>query len=91
MTFEFKYSKNGGLAIIKREEGEEPEYITYDADGDVLSGQEQEVHNFAQFLRHINEYYGPSTSRYSKARIYVNVEPGDNHDDYYKPSPDDEL
>jgi len=35
-----------------------------------------EVETFANALRHINMLLGPSTSKYSPQRIYVNVEPG---------------
>jgi len=42
----------------------------------------EEVKAFAQVLWHLNSLIGPTTSRYSKARIYVEVKPGDKHDDY---------
>lgn len=41
-----------------------------------------EVHAFARVLWCLNDLIGPSTSRYSKARVYVEVKPGDKHDDY---------
>lgn len=37
----------------------------------------QEVETFASVLWSITELVGPTTSRYSKARIYVEVKPGD--------------
>ncbi len=41
-----------------------------------------EVHAFARVLWCLNDLIGPTTSRYSKARVYVEVKPGDKHDDY---------
>jgi len=35
----------------------------------------------ADMLRTINDLLGPSTSRYSKERIYVNIEPGDKYEE----------
>jgi hypothetical protein len=36
-----------------------------------------EIEAFADFLRYLNEHYGPSTSRYSPKRIHISVEPSD--------------
>lgn len=41
-----------------------------------------EVKAFAQVLWRLNDLIGPTTSRYSPARIYVEVKPGDKHEDY---------
>ena len=41
-----------------------------------------EVKAFAQVLWRVNDLIGPSTGRYSKARIYVEVKPGDKHEDF---------
>lgn len=41
-----------------------------------------EVKSFSHFLWQLNDLIGPSTSRYSAARIYVQVKPGDKHEDY---------
>lgn len=38
---------------------------------------DDEVDGFADFLRYLNEEFGPSTSRYSPKRISIRVEPGD--------------
>lgn len=55
------------------------------ADGDILfqRGEEYEddIEAFADFLRTINDHYGPTTGRYSKKRIYVTIAPGDKRDD----------
>lgn len=41
-------------------------------------GEENDsVEVFADFLRCINDDYGPSTSRYSPKRIHITVNPGD--------------
>jgi hypothetical protein len=42
---------------------------------------ENEVECFADFLREIEEEFGPSTSRHSPKRIYIRVEPGDKFED----------
>jgi hypothetical protein len=42
--------------------------------------ESDEVERFADFLRTIDEYYGPSTGRYSPKRIYIVVKPGDKHE-----------
>jgi len=46
---------------------------------DDASGEEQEVKAFAGLLRTLNNLVGPSTSRYSEHRIYVDVQPGDKY------------
>ena len=38
-----------------------------------------EVKAFAEVLWRINDLIGPTTSRHSVARIYVEVKPGDNY------------
>jgi hypothetical protein len=43
---------------------------------------EEEVKAFAGVLWCLNDLIGPSTSRHSKARVYVEVKPGDKHEDY---------
>lgn len=47
-----------------------------------------EVNSFSDFLWQLNELIGPTTSRYSPARIHVQVKPGDKHDDFQE---DDEC
>ena len=41
-----------------------------------------EVNTFASVLWCLNDLIGPTTSRHSKARVYVEVKPGDKHDDF---------
>ncbi len=43
---------------------------------------EEEVKAFAGVLWCVNSLIGPTTGRNSKARIYVEVKPGDKHEDY---------
>ena len=40
-----------------------------------------EVNAFAHMLHTLNDLIGPTTSRYSKARVYVEVKPGDKYED----------
>lgn len=42
----------------------------------------EEVKAFAQVLWCLNDLIGPSTSRYSPARIYVKVQPGEKCGDF---------
>ena len=39
-----------------------------------------EVKAFAEVLWRINDLIGPTTSRHSKARVYVEVKPGDKYE-----------
>jgi hypothetical protein len=41
-----------------------------------------EVNAFARVLWCLDDLIGPTTSRHSKARVYVEVKPGDKHEDY---------
>lgn len=45
-------------------------------------GDAQEVETFSNVLWFINEQIGPTTGRYSPARIYVEVKPGDKYEDH---------
>jgi hypothetical protein len=40
-----------------------------------------EIERFANFLRVIDDQFGPPSSRYSPKRIYIRVEPGDKFED----------
>jgi len=51
-------------------EGETEEICYQEIDGG-------EIQAFADFLRYLNEHYGPSTRRYSPKRIYISVKLGD--------------
>lgn len=62
-----------GWYLTHSEEGEEDQVYVFSADGD----EQSEVEAFAHLLRVVDSIYGPSTSRYSEHRIYVNVSPGD--------------
>lgn len=42
----------------------------------------EDVKTFARFLHYLNDLIGPSTSRYSKARVYIDVQPGDKCGDF---------
>lgn len=43
--------------------------------------EEDDVKAMQQLLYTINDLVGPTTSRYSKHRIYVRIEPGDKFED----------
>lgn len=65
-------AKNG--LILHSEEGE----LLYQEEND----ERDELERFAAFLWTILDYYGPSTSRYSAKRIYIDIRPGDKYEDY---------
>ncbi len=64
---------NGCIVTVKDEESGDMEIVYQEQDGN-------EVEGFAEFLRYICDHYGPSTSRYSKKRIYITVSPGDKYE-----------
>ena len=75
MKFEIRNVRNGVVLIVDPALPETlPEEIVYqDIDG-------ADVEAFADFLRHVLDNYGPTTSRYSSKRIHVIVEPGDKYE-----------
>ena len=78
MRFDIRRVKNGCVlvATISEEESGEKEEIVYQDDYD----DGDDVECFADFLRLVANEYGPSTSRYSAKRIYVEVKPGDKYE-----------
>ncbi len=52
---------------------------------------ESEAETFADMLRDLKEEFGPSTSRHSAERIYVEVRPGDKFGDHLETGADDET
>jgi hypothetical protein len=50
-----------------------------------------EVDNFIKVLWSLNEYIGPSTSRYASKRVNIDSEPGDKHEDYADLTDDTDL
>lgn len=70
-NFGIKYAKNG--------------LILTGPDGDIVFANavdgKTEVELFVEFLQTINECYGPTTSRYSKQRVHVNIVEGDKYND----------
>ncbi|NBP28686.1 MAG: hypothetical protein EBV23_03780 [Flavobacteriia bacterium] len=67
---------NGWILEIKVDKDQTDRYVFSHDDA---SGEEQEVKAFAGLLRTLNNLVGPSTSRYSEHRIYVDVQPGDKY------------
>ena len=75
LTFQIRKVKNGlVLKAILREEDSGGEEIVYQEKYD------DEVECFADFLRYLDDEYGPATSRYSEKRIYITIKPGDKYD-----------
>ncbi len=58
------------------------EVDTVDVFQDQGEADESAVQTTAELLRYLNDILGPSTSRHAKARVYVEVKPGDKHFDY---------
>ena len=80
MKVTIETARNGWL--IRREPDELDETTEvfvygFSNDGDDVD----EVKSFASFLWRITELLGPTTSRYSEARIYIEVKPGDKYID----------
>lgn len=67
MIFEVRSAKNGFIIKVNGEE-------------ELVFEEKEEIENFAQFLRLLDESYGPMTNRYSDKRIYVRVYPGDKYE-----------
>jgi hypothetical protein len=75
MRFEIRSARNGAVLRVEPDDPDAtPEEVVYqERDGD-------DIEAFADFLRHLVDHYGPTTSRYSPKRIHVMVEPGDKHE-----------
>ena len=72
MKFEIRPVANGAILKVENDLPDTPpEEVVYQ------EREDDEIEAFAEFLRYLNEHYGPSTSRYSPKRIHVVVEPGD--------------
>ena len=73
MRFEIRHAKNGWILKVETppSEGVEPSEMV------CQEKHEDEVECFADFLRILDEEFGPSTNRYSPKRIFIRVEPGD--------------
>lgn len=77
MIFDIRRVKNGCVLKVTQtpeETGEEHEVVFQEKYDD-------EVECFADFLRLLDDEYGPSTSRYSAKRIYITVKPGDKYEE----------
>ena len=76
MRFEIRHATNGWIlkAEVPSSEGVEVNEVVCQEKYD------NEIECFADFLRVLDEEFGPSTSRYSPKRLYIRVEPGDKHD-----------
>ena len=74
MKFEIRRVQNGAVLRVESEGEDSDKEIVYQAQED------DEIEAFADFLRHLVDHYGPTTSRYSPKRISIRVDPGDKHD-----------
>ncbi len=74
---EIRGAKNGWILKVEHPAAgvNEPDEIV------VEEKYDSEIECFADFLRTLDEELGPSTSRYSPQRIYIQVRPGDKHED----------
>ena len=75
MKFEFIRASNG-LVLEISQEGMEIDRIIYQES----DNEDQEIERFKDFLCELVDSFGPPTSRYSKKRTYVTIEPGDKHE-----------
>jgi hypothetical protein len=77
MRFEIRRAANGWILRANRPS------LGSENDAEIVCQEDydDEIECFADFLRTLNEEFGPSTSRYSPKRIYVRVEPGDKCED----------
>jgi len=73
MIFEVEYAKNGSVVKVTGPNGEADTYTFQECEG-------HEIEAFAELLWAILDNYGPSTSRYSPKRIYIEVRPGDKYE-----------
>ena len=79
MKITIEMAANGWLIRTQSDHPEDrSETYVYseDSDWDDIA----EVKAFAQVLLRVNDLIGPTTSRHSVARIYVEVKPGDKHE-----------
>jgi len=74
MKFEIRRVQNGAVLRVESEGEDSGEEIVYQEQEDY------EIEAFADFLRHLVDHYGPTTSRYSPKRISIRVEPGDKYE-----------
>jgi hypothetical protein len=75
MKFEIRRAKNGAVLRIEPDHPDaEVEEVVYQ------ESETDEIEAFADFLRFLDEHYGPTTSRYSPKRVRILVEPGDKYE-----------
>jgi hypothetical protein len=82
MRFEIRPARNGWILKVEESQskGGEAAEVVYEEKYD------DEVECFADFLRTLEEEFGPSTNRYSPKRIYIRIEPGDKFEDLNSPA-----
>lgn len=72
MEFKVEYARNG--LIVIDDQGLKNVFQENDCD---------EVDNWAEFLWWLTDTYGPNMGKYSEKRVYINVFPGWDHDNFY--------
>jgi len=73
MKFEIRRVRNGAVLRVEADDAEEGGEVVYQ------ETELDEIEAFADFLRHLLDHFGPTTSRYSPKRIRILVEPGDKY------------
>ena len=74
------FIKNGIVITVETGDDENGARYLWQRDDDTDDDRES-LSRLADVLRAIVDDWGPSTSRYSEARIYIEVRPGDKHGD----------
>jgi hypothetical protein len=74
MKFEIRRVQNGAVLRVESYGEDSGEEIVYQ------EKEDGEIEAFTDFLRHLVEHYGPTTSRYSPKRISIRIDPGDKYE-----------
>ncbi len=71
---------NGWILIDHSDTENVRKHVFQEADG--FDVEKSEAEAFASLLWVIKSIMGPSDSRYSAHRVYIDIRPGDKHEDY---------
>jgi len=82
ISIKLRHADNGVIMTIIEPEEETREVLYQNPMKSSSSKEDLEIEAFADFLRTINELCGPTTSRYSKKRIHINLIPGDKSEEF---------
>lgn len=78
---EFKQAKNGLIMTITHSDGSAERIVYNDSSMRYDDVESEEIARFRDFLWFITDTYGPTTNRYSKERIYIEIRPGDKYEE----------